>query len=158
MPDDHIGDTHFTGHVDLRPESRVPASTPPLPEGYECVTCGMAHKFPAYVFAHWSALLLHVCESCGAEHEMCKGAVSLIKPGVVPETPTGLVRTPWFTPTFYPSREGWYEARFYSMPSTDARTPDVYEQVRFDGVDWELEDNQVLVAWRGLVEDPAGDL
>lgn len=69
-----------------------------------------------------------------------------------------LQRTPWFTPSFYPSREGWYEARFFTMPSANVKTPDEFDRVRFDGVDWELEDTQVLVAWRGLVEDPAGDL
>jgi hypothetical protein len=163
MPDEDIGEPHFTGHVDLHPETRVPgptgAAVPQLPKGFECKTCGQFNEFPAYVFAHWSELLVHDCPRCGAQHEVCRGAVDQTVPGKKPvEQPAELTRTPWFTPSFYPSREGWYEARFFSMPSAGTRTPDTYDRVRFDGTDWELEDDQVLVAWRGLVEDPAGDL
>lgn len=31
--------------------------------GYTCV-CGRAHKYPAYVYAHWADELTHLCE-CG---------------------------------------------------------------------------------------------
>lgn len=48
-----------------------------LREGFICEKCGAEHKFPAYVYSHWRELLTHTCD-CGAQHEICAGAVNLI--------------------------------------------------------------------------------
>lgn len=48
-----------------------------LPEGFKCTACAKDHKFPAYVYAHWSEPLVHTCE-CGTRHEILRGAISPI--------------------------------------------------------------------------------
>jgi hypothetical protein len=53
-----------------------------LPEGYTCRTCGTQHRFPAYVYANWRAIITHTCP-CGSVNECLLGHVTEIKPGKV---------------------------------------------------------------------------
>lgn len=39
---------------------------------YAC-NCGAEHKFPAYVYAHWTEELTHTCDKCGAKYSICRG-------------------------------------------------------------------------------------
>lgn len=41
------------------------------PKGYTC-DCGKFHKFPSYVYAHWSEYLNHTCD-CGNINELIQG-------------------------------------------------------------------------------------
>ncbi len=51
-----------------------------LPTGFTC-TCGTAHKFPPYVYAHFDERLIHTCDNCGAKHSILKGKSRLTDPG-----------------------------------------------------------------------------
>lgn len=49
--------------------------------GFNCKNpeCRKWHEFGAYVAAHWTALLVHTCDGCGWEHEVCSGRVKVGK-------------------------------------------------------------------------------
>lgn len=49
--------------------------------GFNCETCGMWHKFDAYVYAHTRDLLQHTCKWCGAEHSIIMLSASQTKQG-----------------------------------------------------------------------------
>jgi hypothetical protein len=48
-----------------------------MKDGFTC-ECGKAHKYSAYVAAHWRERLLHTCD-CGAKHSIREGIVKLVK-------------------------------------------------------------------------------
>lgn len=50
------------------------------PSGFIC-ECGTFHELGAYVFAHWYDSLVHTCNDCNAQHEVCNGRVTLIRRG-----------------------------------------------------------------------------
>ena len=45
-----------------------------LPKGFTC-TCGRKHKFPMYVYAHWTIELLLICGECGKKWSFLEGEV-----------------------------------------------------------------------------------
>lgn len=47
----------------------------PLPEGFRCSKCGVWHKFPPYVYAHFDEHLIHTC-ACGAKHDIRSGVAT----------------------------------------------------------------------------------
>jgi hypothetical protein len=47
-----------------------------LASGFTC-ECGVYHKYPAYVYAHWREELVHSCD-CGRKHNICVGYAQLI--------------------------------------------------------------------------------
>lgn len=49
--------------------------------GHNCATCKMAHRWPAYVFAHWDMPLQHTCD-CGEVSQLLSGTVTRITAGV----------------------------------------------------------------------------
>jgi hypothetical protein len=52
-----------------------------LGESWPC-ECGKRHPLTgAYLAAHWDEALKHECDNCGAEHEVRRGSVTLIKAG-----------------------------------------------------------------------------
>ncbi len=46
------------------------------PKSWTC-ECGKVHEFGVWVAAHWTERLTHMCEICGAEHEVHRGIVTL---------------------------------------------------------------------------------
>lgn len=44
-----------------------------LIEGYTCM-CGKFHKYPGYVYAHWTIELTHTCD-CGKKWKIYEGCV-----------------------------------------------------------------------------------
>lgn len=45
-----------------------------MPKTYQCV-CGATHTFSAWVFAHWSDTIVHLCAGCGRKNELYQGRV-----------------------------------------------------------------------------------
>jgi transcription elongation factor Elf1 len=56
-----------------------------LPKGFACETCNKWHDYGMYVYAHWTDILRHQCDNCGAEHSIVKGQAWLKKKGRVPK-------------------------------------------------------------------------
>lgn len=48
-----------------------------LAVGYTC-ECGIAHKYPGYVYAHWDVELTNNCVGCGRRHRIFKGVATLM--------------------------------------------------------------------------------
>lgn len=84
-----------------------------------------------------------------------------------------LDRTNWYVPRQYPTKIGHYEAHVQVYIGNTAaaqpqysgnmviRQPQYIQQtarVKYDGTDWDMPDDWVLIEWRGLAEDPLGDL
>ena len=45
-----------------------------LSKGYHCL-CGKYHRFPGYVYAHWSDEIVHTCSKCDRKWLICEGEV-----------------------------------------------------------------------------------
>lgn len=67
---------------------RDPKLDAPMPKGFEC-ECGTFHPFGFYVAAHWTELLIHTCEECGAKHAVINGIAKLKKKGKPKGSPSG---------------------------------------------------------------------
>lgn len=48
-----------------------------LPKGFAC-ECGKEHRFPLYVYAHWSNVLNFTCPDCGATYAIVRGYASRV--------------------------------------------------------------------------------
>jgi hypothetical protein len=80
-----------------------------------------------------------------------------------------LNRTQWYLPRQYPTKVGDYEGKvqvWVHVPpeyigNRVIRHPQYIQQsarVHYDGTDWDMPDDWVLIEWRGLAENPLGDL
>jgi hypothetical protein len=52
-----------------------------LPSGFTC-DCGVTHKYPGYVYAHWRNKIVHTCDRCERKHNILMGKATLIKSSV----------------------------------------------------------------------------
>jgi hypothetical protein len=58
-------------------------NTEQLPKGYTCA-CGMEHKYPSYVYAHWREVLTHECDKCGRKNKTVCGVATIARRGKAP--------------------------------------------------------------------------
>src|SRR4051812_39895984 len=46
-------------------------------DGFACLGCGTQQAMSPYIMAHWGTLLVHTCQTCGAQHNMKAGVITL---------------------------------------------------------------------------------
>lgn len=51
------------------------------PKGHTCECCGLFHKWPTYVYAHWDVELTHKCGKCGQIVGIENGVTEVLKEG-----------------------------------------------------------------------------
>ena len=64
----NMNDVHLAGD---KPEAANQEA-----KGYVC-TCGEAHEYPMYVFAHWTEELTHQCKACGRNAYILRGIADI---------------------------------------------------------------------------------
>ena len=49
---------------------------------FQCTWCGEEHEMSLYVAAHWTTLIIHTCDVCGAKHDLYRGSLHRSKDGL----------------------------------------------------------------------------
>lgn len=46
-------------------------------DGFACLGCGAQQAMSPYIMANWGTLLVHTCQTCGSQHNMKAGVITL---------------------------------------------------------------------------------